>query len=426
MTNKPRRRSLGCCVVALSLLAAAHYCPASPEKAAALAGRTAGEILSEVNARIEKEFIGGDGLLLDYVGDIPTPEEIADLKPSAMGWKTPISNGTMFTGEWLPAVMSEGASKKGLVERCVKGLIKMSEISDVPGFIARGTGTDGKSHYPCGSNDQTDPWFFSLLEYCRWPHADSGLRARAMERLVCVARALKANGWKLPCDGAFKGENRGNLASDGMPFWAKTRFLYSLKSLHRLTGDRQWEECYESVKADALDAIESGGESDAKFYKACFGGGVWIYIPSVQALSRLVELEENESDRARMKKGLLLYASRVAPLMDRRTRYDNSAERPLKFMNWRDGFYWPPQRPRKKAQDVHYSSKPEILGKRRDFECDYMRIPLAAAAVCAIADAERYRGEILSTLRHYDYSTPNLCEFFYAAIAAAAMRFEGK
>ena len=88
----------------------------------------------------------------------------------------------------------------------------------------------------------------------------------------------------------------------------------------------------------------------------------------------------------------------------------------------RNGFYWPPQKPRKKSQDVHYSSKPEILGNRRSFECDYMRVPLAAAAVCAIVDAERYRGEILSTLRHYDYSTPNLSEFFHAAIAAAAMR----
>ena len=140
-------------------------------------------ILKTVNDRLANEFISHDGLLLDYVGEIPTPEEIADLKPNAMGWWCPIENGSMFTGEWLPALMAEGAGRKALVEKCVRGLIKMSEVSDVPGFIARGTGTDGRSHHPCGSNDQTDPWFLGLFEYCRWPHADPALKAKALERL---------------------------------------------------------------------------------------------------------------------------------------------------------------------------------------------------------------------------------------------------
>jgi len=32
-----------------------------------------------------------------------------------------------------------------------------------------------------------------------------------------------------------------------------------------------------------------------------------------------------------------------------------------------------------------------------------------------------YREEILLTLRHYDYTTPNISEFFHAAIAASAL-----
>ena len=50
-------------------------------------------ILKTVNDRLANEFIGADGLVLDYVGDIPTPEEIAELKPNAMGWWCPIENG---------------------------------------------------------------------------------------------------------------------------------------------------------------------------------------------------------------------------------------------------------------------------------------------------------------------------------------------
>ncbi len=384
------------------------------------ASRTPKDMLAEVNSRIEREFISKDGLMLDYVGEIPTPEEIADLKPNAMGWWSPIENGSMFTGEWLPSLMAEGEARKPLVERCVKGLLKMSEVSDVPGFIARGTGTDGVSHHPCGSNDQTDPWFFGLIEYCRWQYADPKLKSRVIARLVFVAKALEANQWKVPCDGAFKGENRGSLLSKRMPFWAKSRLMYTLKSLSCLTGDSHWEDVYKSVKADAMDAIESGGESDAKTF-ACYTWGVWIYVVSVQALARLVSLEENESDRARMKKGLLHYAARVAPLMRRRVDYANTFERPFKYANWRTGYKWRPQKTQKDAESVAWSGNSEILGKRKNYERDLMSVPLAAAAVCALSDRDRYREEILLTLRHYDYATPNISEFFHAAIAASAL-----
>ena len=378
-------------------------------------------ILRTVNDRLAREFISHDGLLLDYVGDIPTPEEIADLKPNAMGWWCPIENGSMFTGEWLPALMAEGPSRKELVERCMRGLIRMSEVSDVPGFIARGTGTDGKSHHPCGSNDQTDPWFLGLCEYCRWPHADPALKAKALERLVSVAKALEANAWGVPCDGPFKGQNRGNLNAKSMPFWGKTRLLYSLKSLERLTGDGHWKKVYGEIKASALDEIEAGGEVDAKVFKPCYGGCVWIYLSSAQALRRLIEMEENPADRARMKKGLLRYAERVAPLMKDRAKYANTTERPFKYANWRTGYAWRVQKTQKEAEAVAFSGKREILGTRKDYERNGMANPLAAAAICALTGDVKFRDEILATLRHYDYSTPNVSEFFHAAIAAAAL-----
>jgi hypothetical protein len=303
----------------------------------------------------------------------------------------------------------------------VKGLIKMSEVSDVPGFIARGTGRDGKCHYPCGSNDQTDPWFLGLIEYCRWPHTDPAVKSNALDRLVSVARALEANGWGVPCDGAFKGENRGNLCPKSMPFWGKSRLLYSLKALHRLTGDAHWGEQYRRIKADCIAEIEAGGEVDAKRFKACFGDCVWIYVASAQMLARLIELEDNAADVERMRKGLLHYAERVAPLMELRSKYDNEMVRPFKYANWREGYNWHPQKTQKEAVSVAYSPKREVLGNRKEHERSFMSVPLAAAAVCALADRDRYRAAVLATLRHYDYDTPNISEFFHAAIAASAM-----
>ena len=48
-----------------------------------------------------------------------------------------------------------------------------------------------------------------------------------------------------------------------------------------------------------------------------------------------------------------------------------------------------------------------------------MTLPLSAAAVCAFAGAAR--ADVDRTLRSYDYSQINLCEFFLAEVAAERM-----
>ena len=138
-------------------------------------------------------------------------------------------------------------------------------------------------------------------------------------------------------------------------------------------------------------------------------------------LARLIELEDDAADRERMRKGLLHYAERVAPLMELRLKYDNAKVRPFRYANWREGYDWRPQKTQKEAEAVAFSPKPEVLGDRKRHERNFMSVPLAAAAVCALADRDRYRDAILATLRHYDYGTPNISEFFHAAIAASAM-----
>ena len=109
--------------------------------------------------------------------------------------------------------------------------------------------------------------------------------------------------------------------------------------------------------------------------------------------------------------------------MGLRTKYSNKAERPFRYANWRDGYNWRPQKTQKEAVAVALSPKREVLGDRKDHERNFMANPLAAAAICAMADRNRFRNEVLATLRHYDYSTPNISEFFHAAIAAAVYSF---
>ena len=90
------------------------------------------------------------GLILDYIGEIPTPEDCALGRPNAIGWWSPIENGPMFTGLYLPAACERarrtGAeSDKANARRLAQGLLKCASVSDVPGMIVRGMATDGRS-----------------------------------------------------------------------------------------------------------------------------------------------------------------------------------------------------------------------------------------------------------------------------------------
>lgn len=64
--------------------------PPTPEQVAAAVERAHGVLWSK--------FIGDDGLIHDYVGELPTPEDCQLGRPNAIGWWSPIENGPMFTG----------------------------------------------------------------------------------------------------------------------------------------------------------------------------------------------------------------------------------------------------------------------------------------------------------------------------------------
>ena len=94
--------------------------------------------VDQANAVLWKKFIGADGLIHDYVGEIPTPEDCVQGRPNAIGWWSPIENGPMFTGSYL-AVFCERVRREGRPEdrekirRLVKGLLLCASVSDVKG-----------------------------------------------------------------------------------------------------------------------------------------------------------------------------------------------------------------------------------------------------------------------------------------------------
>jgi len=114
------------------------------------------------------------GIVLDYADQdgnaiIPTPEECVRSMPNPLGWWTPIENGAFFTGLYLGGLteafrLSPSEKLKNEILTLIGGLFRLQDVGNTPGFIARGVATDGTSHYPMGSDDQTAPWVYGLYK----------------------------------------------------------------------------------------------------------------------------------------------------------------------------------------------------------------------------------------------------------------------
>lgn len=370
------------------------------------------------------KFVGGAGLLLDYLGEIPTARDCAECRPNAKGWWTPIENGPMFTGPWLAAVCwraeaSGLAADRALARRLAGGLLRAASLSKTPGFIARGEGADQGSHYPVGSMDQTLPWFYGLYAYQKSPVADPEVADAARKVMLAVARALEANGWKCPCEAPFNAETCGDFVNGSIPFRNAAHGLFLFRILGELDAARYGGLYAEMAPARAkncemtrLEVCATGYEADLAALPSLEPDLLWIYVCAQGCLRELAALEPGEEAFAR---GLKANVRRAAPFMALHEKYDNSTETPFRYANWRMGYTWREQKTIAESDLVASTGDRAILGTRKSFERAYMTAPLSAAAICALA-GESSR-EMAATLAHYDYSTLNLSEFFLAELA---------
>lgn len=392
--------------------------------------RTVDEAVEQANETLWKTFVSPHGILYDYVGKLPTPEDCAKGRPNALGWWSPIENGPMFTGPYLKAMVLR-AQRTGAAEdreKCRKlaeGLLLCASVSDVPGMICRGVGTDGRCHYPLGSNDQTCPWFYGLDGYLKSGFADEAMKKRVADKMLEVGRALEKNGWKLPCDGAFKGENRGQLLGDGLPFQGSSpAYLFILHALWDATRDWSWGVKYNAATFEPqpgtdlkrIEVCERGYPADKELKKFNMEPNLlWIYTCQVAMLAELAQRESRYDVGARFRAGVERSADAARRFIAAYTNYSNVAERPFKYANWRTGYTWHEQKTQKDAEQVAYTGNGKILGNRKRYERDTMTAPLSAALICACA--RRYRDEVERAIAHYDYSTLAISEFFAAPLA---------
>ncbi len=384
------------------------------------------------HASLWQRLISADGIMLDYVGELPTPEDCRVGRPNAIGWFSPIENGPMFTGLYLPAVCerakrSSSPQDRVAAARLAAGLLKCAALSDVPGFIGRGAGADGRCCYPLGSEDQTFPWFLGLHAYLKSGIPTHEESARIVAKVREVAEVLEKSGWKCPCAGAFKGEYRGSFTT-GLAFRGASHFLYLLRALYDMTGDAKWltlyqracEENHDKTGKTRVALCAEGYVADIHAFTV-EPHGLWIYVGAQAAVAQLAAMETNAQIRAAYLTGLSNNAVRARQFIAGYTAYNNQREKPFAYAKWREGYAWEPQKTQADAERVANSGKREILGTRKGYERTKVTTPLSAAAIVAYAGMDSDRAAIESALCHYDYTTVNISEFFLAEVAYYAL-----
>ncbi len=415
-------RLLSCLLLCFAAIGVAD--PAHQEPSGAVA---------QAHAETWKRFVDEHGIVRDFVGELPTPEDCRLGRPNAIGWWSPIENGPMFTGMYLHAMVerarrSGAEADKEKARKLARGLLKCASVSDVPGFVARGVGSDGRCHYPLSSDDQMHPWFLGLQAYLASDIPGAEERAVLVAKVKEVADALQANGWRVPCDGAFKGDFRGGF--QGEHFRDVARYLHLLRATYEMTGDRIWLERYrkaldekpEKAAETRREICASGCPRDLSFIPSLQKGQFWIYVGTQAGLARLAAVEEDAATKAAYRQGLAVTARFALGSVDTHAQFDNADKGAFGSADWRAVYTtWFPQPTQAEAARLAAIVDYKKRGPRKNYESTWMRHPLAAAAIVALAGDEAGRPAVLRAVSHYDYAKLNMAEFFFAEVAYYAL-----
>ncbi len=306
--------------------------------------------------------------------------------------------------------------------RLMEGLLFLNSISDVKGFVGRGVSTDGKSHYPMGSNDQTLPWFYGLWRYWQSGLATPREKQRIQTHLRETAEIIVKLGWKMPAKPPFN--TRGSFA--GFSFGSVTRQLFVMKLMHTVTGDSRWDVMYRA----SLE--QRGGKENASKREVCAKGMVfedgrthnWTSCCEVAALRGLWEMETETTLKATFAKGLRASAELAAQSLPLALQFDPHNPAPFS-QDWRKAMLplWKPQTTENDAQTLAGQQLREFvkLSPRRNKETAFIREPTSAAWIVTLcpdaALVKQHAQAIERVISRYDYTRLYLCTFFWVESA---------
>ncbi|MBU2904001.1 hypothetical protein KO529_04325 [Arenibacter algicola] len=386
------------------------------------------DAVEKANYELWDKFIDKYGIVNDFQGERPTAYDSMLSRPNGFGWWTPIENGAFFTGMYLMAACERAKSTKLDVDKdkvriLVQGLLKLASVSDVPGFISRGLSTDGKTHYPNGSIDQSIPWFYGLYHYLTTDIPTTKEREIIKRKLIEIVDAIRINNWKIPSDGFFTGKSPNNIKENR--FLEVPCYLLLLRCMYELTEDISWLNRYKN----ALNEIPEGGTliradicaQGIAYDQDMWGESksyLWIYVMKQAALVELAKMEKDESVRAKFIQGVKNNRDFVMRFTSTFSNFNNQDQRIFGNKYWRECYTdWYPQLTVDDAFRISNLRNHDEIGQRKAYERTYMTSPLSAVSIIALAGISIDCDLIDEVISHYDYSKLYLAEFFYAELA---------
>ena len=272
------------------------------------------------------------------------------------------------------------------------------------------------------------PWFLGLQAYLASDIPSAEERATLVAKVREVAGVLQANGWRVPCDGAFKGDFRGGF--QGEHFRDVARYLHMLKATHEMTGEAVWLERYrQALEEKPAKSAETrreicaqGCPRDLAFIPQLQKNQFWIYVGTQAGLAKLAAVETDAAAKAAYRKGMEVNAQFARSSVETCAQFDNADQGAFGSADWRRVYTtWFPQPTQAEAARLAAIVDYKKRGPRKTYESTWMRHPLAAAAIVALAGDEADRASVLKAVSHYDYAKLNMAEFFFAEVAYYAL-----
>ena len=273
------------------------------------------------------DYTDGEGTVF-----FPTAEDCNRSMPNAFGRWTPITNGAMFSGLYLSALIRKythtpDSKTAEEIRLMVQGLYALQDVGQVEGFIARGLSDDGTACYPMGSEDQSVPWIMALAEYLETPLCTAEEAGEIRNRLLTVLGAMRAAGWQIPMNVEGLYTNEWVKAQN----WRSVcKLLYCTRLFYELTGDEQERIAYESLRDgkpegsiySRLEIVSQGFTPDMIYNTGLIK--MWIHLDSHLGLLWLAE--KDPENRAHYLHACRMNGVAALPFLKKMLDYDNDIE----------------------------------------------------------------------------------------------------
>lgn len=406
------------------------------------AGASLRESIDLAHEQIWKRFMQEDGTILDYADRqgkviLPTAEQCNQNMPNALGWWSPIENGSFYAGVYMDGIVGRWESTKDpgaaiQAQKLARGLERLATAGSTPAFIARGFASDGKTVYPASSDDQSYPWFYGIWRYLKSGIPDDNEKARLGKLMEKLASEFEAIHWQIPSNRADFGFFGG---WDGDHCDANARLLFIIRATYDITGNQKWHDLYLKKSQEKrgkegksrIDLIAEGSHYVAPGTTPSYpmNPPIWTSASTQAAVRALRDWETDAANRGKFESALQKNAQNAAAYLAQAERYNPEEANTMSFdINWeplndpKNG--WAPQKNVREGIKVGSNQWTpwKKLSPRRIYENDYVRDPLCAFWIISLSDdpalRDKAKEKFASVSDHYRWDEMFTVSMFWA------------